>query len=112
VLGVITPGNSATVPEGSVIESVPAANERVVEGSVVNLLVSDGQVQVPNVRNLSISDAQRIMQAPEVGFSVVVAQPVACVGTAGTIVENQSIEPGLADQRSSITLTLNCVPST
>ena len=110
VLGVITPGNSATVPEGSVIESVPAANERVVEGSVVNLLVSDGQVQVPNVRNLSISDAQRIMQSPEVGFSVVVAQPEACFGTVGTIVENQSIEPGLADQRSSITLTLNCGP--
>jgi serine/threonine-protein kinase len=110
VLGVITPGNSATVPEGSVIESVPAANERVVEGLVVNLLVSDGQVQVPNVRNLSISDAQRIMQSPEVGFSVVVAQPEACFGTVGTIVENQSIEPGLADQRSSITLTLNCGP--
>ena len=111
VLGVISPGNSATVAKGLVIESVPAANERIVEGSVVNLLVSDGQVQVPNVRNLSISEAQRIMQAPEVGFSVVVAQPVDCIGTAGTLVENQSIEPGLADQRSSITLTLNCVPS-
>ena len=112
VLGVISPGNSATVAKGLVIESVPAANERIVEGSIVNLLVSDGQVQVPNVRNLSISDAQRIMQSPEVGFTVVVAQPADCAGTAGTIVENQSIEPGLADQRSSITLTLNCVPST
>ena len=112
VLGVITPGNSATVEQGLVIESVPAANERIVEGSVVNLLVSDGQVQVPNVRNLSVSDAQRIMQAPEVGFTVVVEQPLDCLGTVGTIVENQSIEPGLADQRSSITLTLNCVPST
>ena len=111
VLGVITPGNSATVPEGSVIESVPAANERVVEGSIVNLLVSDGQVQVPNVQNLSISDAQRIMQSPEVGFTVIVGQPVGCVGTVGTTVANQSIEPGLADQRSTITLTLNCVPS-
>ena len=111
VLGVITPGNSATVAEGSVIESVPAANERVVEGSIVNLLVSDGQVQVPNVQNLSISDAQRIMQSPEVGFTVIVGQPVGCVGTVGTTVANQSIEPGLADQRSTITLTLNCVPS-
>jgi eukaryotic-like serine/threonine-protein kinase len=112
VLGVISPGNSATVAKGLVIESVPAANERIVEGSVVNLLVSDGQVQVPNVRNLNISEAQRIMQSPEVGFTVVVAQPVDCEGSAGTIVENQSIEPGLADQRSTITLTLNCVPST
>ncbi|CAB4630860.1 unannotated protein [freshwater metagenome] len=111
VLGVISPGNSATVAKGLVIESVPAANERVVEGSVVNLLVSDGQVQVPNVENLSVSDAQRVMQAPEVGFSVVIAQPLDCIGTAGSIVATQSIPAGLADQRSSITLTLNCVAS-
>jgi serine/threonine-protein kinase len=109
VLGVISPANSASVVKGSVIESVPAANERVPGGSVVNLLVSDGQVQVPNVENLSISEAQRIMQAPEVGFSVVIAQPAACSGTVGTLVATQSIPAGLAPQRSSITLTLNCV---
>jgi serine/threonine-protein kinase len=109
VLGVISPANSASVAKGSVIESVPGANERVPGGSVVNLLVSDGQVQVPNVENLSISEAQRIMQAPEVGFSVVIAQPEACSGTVGTLVATQSIPAGLAPQRSSITLTLNCV---
>jgi serine/threonine-protein kinase len=109
VLGVISPGNSATVAKGSVIESVPAANERVPGGSVVNLLVSDGQVQVPNVENLNVSEAQRIMQAPEVGFTVVIAQPEGCTGTAGTTVATQSIDAGLAPQRSSITLTLNCV---
>jgi serine/threonine protein kinase len=108
-LGVISPGNSATVVKGSVIESVPAANERVPGGSVVNLLVSDGQVQVPNVENLSVSEAQRILQAPEVGLTVVIAQPEECTGTVGTLVASQSIAAGLAEQRSSITLTLNCV---
>ena len=111
VLGIISPANSPTVAKGLVIESVPAANERVTEGSVVNLLVSDGQVQVPNVENLSISEAQRIMQSPEVGFTVVIAQPTDCVGTVGSIVATQSIPSGLADQRSTITLTLNCVVS-
>ena len=103
VLGVISPANSASVVKGSVIESVPAANERVPGGSTVNLLVSDGQVQVPNVENLSISEAQRIMQAPEVGFSVVIAQPEACTGTVGTLVATQSIPAGLAPQRSFFT---------
>jgi hypothetical protein len=51
------------------------------------------------------------MQSPEVGFTVIVGQPADCIGTVGTTVANQSIEPGLADQRSTITLTLNCVPS-
>lgn len=111
LLGSITPANSPTVAQGLVIESVPIANTRIPEGSIVNLLVSDGQVQVPNVRNLSVSEAQRIMQSPEVGFTVIIESPQDCVGTIGSIVENQSIEPGLAPQRSVITLTLNCVPS-
>ena len=111
VLGTISPANSPTVEKGQVIESVPAANERIPQGSIVNLLVSDGQVQVPNVRNLSISEAQRVLQSPEVGFTVIIAQPLDCTGTVGSIVENQSIEPGLAPQRSEITLTLNCVVS-
>ena len=111
VLGVISPGNSPTVPKGSVIESVPAANERVESGSVVNLLVSDGQVQVPNVENLGISEAQRIMQAPEVGFTVEIAQPFECLGTVGSTVASQSIPAGLAEQGSIITLTLSCVAS-
>jgi hypothetical protein len=51
------------------------------------------------------------MQSPEVGFTVVIAQPQDCLGTVGSIVENQSIEPGLAPQKSEITLTLNCVPN-
>jgi eukaryotic-like serine/threonine-protein kinase len=111
VLGTITPANSPSIAKGLVIESVPIANEKLPQGSVVNLLVSDGQVQVPNVRNLAISEAQRIMQSPEVGFTVLIAQPQDCEGTVGSIVENQSIEPGLAPQKSQITLTLNCIPS-
>jgi serine/threonine-protein kinase len=111
VLGVISPGNSSTVLKGSVIDSVPAAKQRVPGGSVVNLLVSDGQVQVPNVENLSISEAKRIMQSPEVGFTVLIEQPLDCLGTVGTLVATQSIPAGLAKQRSSITLTLNCVAS-
>lgn len=111
VLGVISPGNSPTVAKGLVIESVPAANERIAEGSIVNLLVSDGQVQVPNVENLSVSEAQRILQSPEVGFTVIVEQPLDCTGSVGSIVATQSIPAGLAAQKSTITLTLNCVPS-
>ena len=109
VLGTITPGNSATVEKGLVMESVPAANSKLPEGSVVNLLVSDGQVQVPNVRNLSVSEAQRILQSVEVGFTVVIEPPLDCAGTPGSIVEDQSIEPGLGPQKSEIVLTLNCV---
>jgi serine/threonine protein kinase len=110
-LGTITQANSATVPAGMVIETDPAANADVAEGSVVNLVISNGQVNVPDVRNLSTSEAQSKMSSPEVGLTVSIAvQGGTCpVGkTQGTIIVEQSILPGLTPQGSAIVLYVGC----
>jgi Protein kinase domain/PASTA domain len=110
-LGTITQANSATIPAGQVIETDPAANADVAEGSVVNLVISNGQVNVPDVRNLSTSDAQAKVTAPEVGLtSSIAVQGGSCPAgkTQGTIVVEQSILPGLTPQGSAIILYVGC----
>jgi len=110
-LGTITQANSASVPAGKVIETDPVANADVAQGSVVNLVVSNGQVTVPDVRNLSTSDAQSRVTAPEVGLtSSIAVQGGSCPTgkTQGTIVVDQSILPGLAPQGSAIILYVGC----
>jgi serine/threonine-protein kinase len=107
-LGTITQANSSTVAAGLVIESDPVLNSDVAEGTVVNLIVSNGKVMVPDVRNLGISEARDIMSAAEVGFTVSITTREVCTGTPGTIVVDQSILPGLADQRSAIVLYVAC----
>ena len=110
-LGTITQANSATVPAGKVMEIDPAANADVAQGSAVNLVISNGQVNVPDVRNLSTSDAQSKMSAPEVGLTVSIAvQGGSCPAgkTQGTIVVDQSILPGLTPQGSAVILYVSC----
>jgi serine/threonine-protein kinase len=110
-LGTITQANSATIPAGTVIETDPIANSDVAEGSVVNLVISNGQVNVPDVRNLSTSEAQSRMSSAEVGLTVSIAvQGGVCpVGkTQGTIIVEQSIMPGLAPQGSAVILYVGC----
>jgi len=109
VVGTITQANSPSVEAGKVISTMPAMNSQIEEGGVVNLVISDGKVEVPDVRNLSISDARSILTGVAVGFTVIIeADPNPCEGTPGTIVVDQSIEPGLATQRSEIVLTVAC----
>ena len=110
-LGTITQANSATIPAGTVIETDPVANADVAEGSVVNLVISNGQVNVPDVRNLSTSEAQSRMTSAEVGLTVSIAvQGGVCPAgkTQGTIIVEQSILPGLAPQGSAIILYVGC----
>jgi serine/threonine-protein kinase len=112
ILGGITSANSATIAKGQVIESAPAANTDVSEGTAVKLLVSDGRVLVPNVVSLTSIEAQRAMQAPEVGFEVVIQPPTDCTaagGTVGSVIASQSVPAGLFEQKQTVTLVLTCV---
>jgi serine/threonine protein kinase len=108
-LGTITQGNSGSVESGKVIESIPGLNMEVPEGSSVDLIVSNGKVMVPDVRNLAISEARNIMSAPDIALPVSITTREECAGTLGTIVVDQSIAPGLAPQRSAIILYVGCV---
>jgi beta-lactam-binding protein with PASTA domain len=91
------------------MESVPAANTTVPAGTVVKLLVSDGQVKVPDVVGMAVTEATRILQAAEVGYVASIQTPAGCAGTPGSLVASQSIPAGLAPQKQTIILTLNCV---
>jgi serine/threonine-protein kinase len=109
ILGTITQGNSGSVESGKIIESIPGLNMEVPEGSAVNLVVSNGKVMVPDVRNLAISEARNIMSAPDIALPVTITTREECAGTQGTIVVDQSIAPGLAPQKSAIILFVGCV---
>ena len=108
-LGTITQGPSATVAAGKVVETLPALNTDVAEGTAVNLIISNGKVMVPDVRNLNISEARAAMSAPSVGLPVSIATREECAGAQGTIVVDQSVLPGLAPQGSAVILYVGCV---
>jgi serine/threonine-protein kinase len=111
VLGTKTTANSAIVPKGQVISSDPPTGTKLAAGSTVNLVISNGQVSVPDVRNLDEVTARARLTAQDVGLTVrVVGQVDPCTGTLGTTILDQSIMPGLADQGSEITLTVSCTP--
>jgi serine/threonine-protein kinase len=111
VLGEIVQARSASIETGKVIESMPAAGTKVAAGTVVIITISNGLVEVPNVVNYSISEAQNRLTAPEVGLTVSIGTQEACAtAPKGTIVLEQSIAPGDAPQGSAITLWVTCAP--
>jgi serine/threonine-protein kinase len=108
-LGSINPVNSATVPQGQIVSSDPGKGQMIAAGTAINLNVSNGQVNVPNVVNLDVTSAQQRLSAPDVGLIVQVQSATPCTnGATGTIVLSQSIVPGLTPQGSTIVLTVGC----
>ena len=107
-IGTITQANSASALLGQVTASDPLPNAQVAPGTTVNLVISNGKVLVPDVRNLSIDDARSLLTAPDVQLTVSITTKNSCTGTQGTIVQDQSIPAGLTNQKSAIVLYVAC----
>lgn len=110
-VGSITVTGSPTVAEGVVITSDPVAGAKLPQGSVVNLILSNGKVTVPDVRNLAVTEAISLMTNPAVGYttSVEIKNAGSCDGNPGNVVIDQSIPPGEAKQKQNIVLFVECV---
>jgi serine/threonine-protein kinase len=110
-VGSITVVGSPSVPEGTVIASDPVTNSRLPLGSVINLVLSNGTVQVPDVRNLEVLEARSILTGPTIGYtvSVEILDAALCTGTPGNVVIEQSVLPGEAPQLQNVVLYVECV---
>ena len=110
-LGSITEGTSPSVLKGQVISTDPIAGVTVAQGSVVNLLISNGQVMVPDVTGLGLTEATRQLSGPDVGLIVEKSSLEPCLNDAaplGVIVRQQSVPAGLIDAGSTITIFVDC----
>ena len=110
-VGSITVTGSPSVAEGVVITSDPVAGSKLPQGTVVNLILSNGKVTVPDVRNLAVTEAISLLTNPAVGYttSVEIKNAGSCNGNPGNSVIDQSIPPGEAKQKQNIVLFVECV---
>lgn len=109
VLGTIVQAHSPSIPQGQVIETDPVVGAKLAKGGTVNLTISDGLVEVPDVRNYSLTEARDKLSSS--ALAIVIATKDACTGAPlGTTVIDQSILPGTTLQGGTITLYVTCAP--
>ncbi|MFS2029154.1 MULTISPECIES: Stk1 family PASTA domain-containing Ser/Thr kinase [unclassified Curtobacterium] len=99
-VGAINSDYSPDVPEGTVMSTDPAASSQHTKGTVVNLTVSNGKVELPNVTQQPFSTANATLA--QLGLKVTPAPSYSCIG--GTVTQ-QSAPAGDIAQGSTVTLT-------
>nr|WP_221234345.1 Stk1 family PASTA domain-containing Ser/Thr kinase [Terrimesophilobacter mesophilus] len=99
VYGTTTKSHSPSIAKGIVMGTSPDGGISARTGSTVDLVVSDGLVDVPKVTGLAIADANRKLSA--LGLNIT---PVADDTCTGGTVTSQSLAPGTHPQKSPITL--------
>ncbi|NQX29148.1 Stk1 family PASTA domain-containing Ser/Thr kinase [Microbacteriaceae bacterium VKM Ac-2854] len=98
--------NSPSVPADTVISTDPAGAAEVAGGTMVNLVVSSGNVTMPDVVGQSIAVATETLEADALQLTVVSQADPNCDDPPGApVVATQSLAPGDVPQKSTATLT-------
>jgi serine/threonine-protein kinase len=103
VVGTITQANSATIKLDMVISTDPAQGTTLAAESTVNLIVSNGQFDMPDLRGKSVKDASA--ELSKLLISPTVKADPSCPKTAEPVVATQSVKPGVTKQGTPVTLT-------
>ncbi|HRN29892.1 MAG TPA: Stk1 family PASTA domain-containing Ser/Thr kinase [Terrimesophilobacter sp.] len=98
-VGTTTTQNSPDVPANTVMGTSPEQGTAAAEGTVVNLIVSDGLVAVPDTVGQPINEAASTLRA--LNLSVTLQPDTGC---SGSTVTSQSLAAGQQAQRSPVTL--------
>jgi len=104
-LGQINQQDSPTVPANVVISTDPKANARAHEGDTINFVVSNGSVTLPDLTGQSIAAATSLLQTPNLQLTADPQPDPSCPAQPGTLVNHQSLAPGLVPQGSTVTIT-------
>jgi serine/threonine-protein kinase len=99
-VGKVTSGYSPTAEVGAVVGSDPMAGTRLSAGSVVDIIVSNGKVTIPDVVGMSVGKATGILQGSSLQLDVTVVPDTTC---GGQVIGSQSIT-GEAPQHSTISI--------
>ena len=106
VVGSSSPGNSATIAQGLVVSTTPAAGSTAKTGVTVNLILSSGQVTIPDLTGMTVDVAAGILGGSDIMITPSLQADTSCrVGADGVVVTSQSVPPGDTPAGTPITLT-------
>ena len=102
-VGTVTESNSPSVKQGLVLSTTPTLGTSLLPGSTVNMVVSTGKIELPELRGKTVTEANNLLRA--LLISPTVLADAGCAKADSPIVRSQSVLPGLTDQGIPVTIT-------
>lgn len=108
-IGSVEPETSARIPRNNVTRSIPAAFDPVQRGGTVDIFISNGLVDLPDLLGMTQADAIALLNSDELGLRSNTREAEDANATPGTVIR-QSPGAGQVEQGSTVELTIAVSP--
>ena len=103
VLGTTTEGHSPSYAAGMIVSTTPALGTKLIQGSKVNVIVSDGKIEIPDLKGKTVTDANNLLST--LSITPTVQADTTCAKAEQPTVKSQSPAPGVVPQGTAVTIT-------
>lgn len=110
VAGRTTTVNSPTIPAGMVVAVSPASGQKAAAGSTVDIVLSNGKVEVPQLVGLSRDAAIAALTASDTLLSTNIETVTTSAQPAGTVISQSAAAGTLVEQGATITIQVAVAP--
>ncbi|MDO4898138.1 MAG: Stk1 family PASTA domain-containing Ser/Thr kinase [Rothia sp. (in: high G+C Gram-positive bacteria)] len=111
VAGRTTSVNSATVPNGMVVGVTPGSGEQAPSGSTVDIILSNGKVEVPSLVGLTRDQAIATLTGPDTLLSTNIENVTTSSQPAGTVISQSAAAGTLVEQGATVTIRVAVAPA-
>lgn len=110
VPGRTTTVNSPTVPAGMVVGVTPGSGEQVDAGATIDIILSNGKVEVPSLVGLSRDAAIAALTASDTLLSTNIETVTTTAQPAGTVISQSATAGTLIEQGATVTIRVAVAP--
>lgn len=111
VPGRITTVNSPTIPAGMVVGVTPGSGEQADAGSTVDIILSNGKVEVPSLVGLSRDAAIAALTSADTLLSTNIETVTTSAQPASTVISQSAAAGTLIEQGSTVTIRVAVAPA-
>lgn len=110
VPGRTTTVNSPTIPAGMVVGVTPGSGEQADAGATIDIILSNGKVEVPSLVGLSRDAAIAALTASDTLLSTNIETVTTTAQPAGTVISQSATAGTLIEQGSTVTIRVAVAP--
>ncbi|MFJ6415123.1 Stk1 family PASTA domain-containing Ser/Thr kinase [Paeniglutamicibacter sp. NPDC091659] len=109
-IGSVTRKNDPAIPAGSLVGTEPSLGSQVKSGSKIDLVLSTGLVEVPQLFNLTEDEARALLSDPKYGLKIFVQTEEFTRVEPGTIFRQDPDSGSTSPQGGTVTVTVAKAP--
>lgn len=102
VVGTTTEAHSPSYAAGLIISTTPTLGTKLIQGSKVNLVVSDGKIDIPDLKGKTVTDANNLLSI--LSITPIVQADTTCAKAEQPTVKSQTPTPGVVPQGTAVTI--------